>query len=311
MTGSVFALIRTKYKTLSAAQKEVADYVLANAETVMTSSLNELATACNVSETTIIRFLRKLDYDSYQVLRVNIAQELSRGKQDEIYEEVQADDSAENVMKKVIQSTARSITDSAEVIDPRQIEEIAARLMKAKRILVIGMGASAAQAFDLHHKLLKLGLDAAYSHDPHIINIKCNNLTKDDALFVFLAYGGEPGGAGRRAHRALARMPRAGGDQLRALQPGGERDLHPVEFLSGNALPLGRHDLAHHPDDHHRHDIHHAGVAHGRKRAVQDKPLPRGGGQEQDVSTYAEQKGAVALFFVACGSGLHGREINV
>ena len=185
MTGSVFALIRTKYKTLSAAQKEVADYVLANAETVMTSSLNDLATACNVSETTIIRFLRKLDYDSYQLLRVHIAQELSRSKGEDIYEEVRADDGVKDVIQKVIQSTARSITDSAEIIDPVQLDSIVERILNSRRVFIIGIGASAAMTYDLCHKLLKLSLNASYSHDPHMINIQCYGMTAQDVLVVF------------------------------------------------------------------------------------------------------------------------------
>ena len=190
MNSNVFSLIRTKYNTLSASQRGVADYVLEHAETVMTSSLGDLAAACNVSETTVIRFLRKLDCESYQVFRVNIAQELSRGKSDPIYEEVHRDDSAAQIIGKVIHSTACSIEDCAQIIDPAALEKLIGLLRNARHIFVAGIGASAAPAFDLTHRLLKLGLDVSFSHDPHMINIRCNNLEKED-IFIAFSHSGE------------------------------------------------------------------------------------------------------------------------
>ena len=190
MNSNVFALIRTKYNTLSVSQRGVADYVLENAETVMTSSLGDLAAACNVSETTIIRFLRKLDCESYQVFRVNIAQELSREKSDPIYEEVHSTDSVGEIITKVIHSTACSIEDSAQLIDPDSMEKLVGLIKAARHIFVIGIGASAALAYDLTHKLTKLGRDASFCHDSHMINIRCSNLTEEDLLIAF-SHSGE------------------------------------------------------------------------------------------------------------------------
>lgn len=193
--GNAFALIRSRYNTLSASQRAVADYVLNNAESVMTKSLGDLAAACSVSEPTVMRFLRKLDFESYQVFRVNIAQELTRadaaaGGTLPIYDEVQRTDSVEEVIEKVILSTAQSITDSREIIDPAAVEGICGAILSARHIVVTGIGASSAIAFDLHHKLLKLGLATSFSHDPHMINIMCGNLTVDDLLITF-SHSGE------------------------------------------------------------------------------------------------------------------------
>jgi hypothetical protein len=43
--SNLFSLIRARYNTLSASQKAVAEYVLDNAEDVMTKSLSDLAEA--------------------------------------------------------------------------------------------------------------------------------------------------------------------------------------------------------------------------------------------------------------------------
>lgn len=190
MSTSVFTVIRAKYNTLSASQKSVADYVLNHADRVMVSSLYDLARASSVSETTVIRFFHNLNFDSYQLLRVNIAQELSRNSPQAIYDEVTDHDSVNDVMNKVIQATCESIKSSAEIIDAEQLAQMIDMIIAAKRILVIGMGASAAIAFDLQHKLLKLGIDACFCNDPHMINVRCLNLTPDD-LVVAISHSGE------------------------------------------------------------------------------------------------------------------------
>jgi len=187
---NILGTIRTKYGVLSASQQQVADYVLANAEKVMTSSVSDLAAACGVSDPTIFRFLKKLDCPSYQTFRVNIAQELSRSKADPIYDDVTENDGAQEVMDKVIQSTACAIQDLSTVIDAAVLEAICEKLCTCRSVLIIGIGASAAPAFDLHHKLLKLGLRASFCHDPHMINIAVGTLDENDLLVAF-SHSGE------------------------------------------------------------------------------------------------------------------------
>jgi DNA-binding MurR/RpiR family transcriptional regulator len=168
----------------------VADYVLSNADKVMISSLKDLAKACGVSEPTIIRFLNKLNYSSYQVFRVNIAQALSRGSNKNIYDEISPTDSVDNVKIKVIQKTVQSLQDSIYIIDSDQLAKLVNWILRAEKTFIIGVGASAEQAFDLHHKLQRLGLASYATNDSHMINIMCSNLNGKDLLVAF-SHSGE------------------------------------------------------------------------------------------------------------------------
>lgn len=187
---NVIAHIRAKYTTLSSSQKRVADYVFDYADKVMISSLADFAAACDVSDPTVMRFLHKIGYDSYQIFRVNIAQELAAGKDENFYPDITQYDSIQDIRDKVLALTARSLQDSVTVIDANQIERLVGKILKANRIFIIGMGASSALAFDLHHKLLRFGLNASYSHDSHMINIICTGLKASDLLIVF-SHSGE------------------------------------------------------------------------------------------------------------------------
>ena len=59
-TGSVFSEIRTKFHILSPVQKKIAEYIFEHSEEIIHFPISDLAENCNTSETTILRFLRKV-----------------------------------------------------------------------------------------------------------------------------------------------------------------------------------------------------------------------------------------------------------
>jgi len=190
LINNTLSLIRAKYNNFSVVQRKVADYVLANPQEVILFSLNDLARACDVSETTIFRFLQKLDYSSYQVFRINIAQEVSGEKPIPAISEIESGDSSAEIMRKVVESTVISVQDSLQVIKPLEVENLSKLILSSERIVIVGVGASAAIALDMHHKMLRLGINAAFYNDPHLINILCSHLSKRDLLLV-VSHSGE------------------------------------------------------------------------------------------------------------------------
>jgi RpiR family transcriptional regulator, carbohydrate utilization regulator len=190
LNGNVLSIIRVKYNTLSSSQKVVADYVLNHSNEVMLNTLNELANACGVSETTVLRFLYKINFNSYQIFKISLSQELSKDTPNIVYEDVRFGDSIEQIMSKIISSTASSISDSVEVIDPNAVQKVVEKIITSKKILIIGVGASASIATDMYHKMIKLGLNAVYSNDSHLINILSMSLTAEDFMIVF-SHSGE------------------------------------------------------------------------------------------------------------------------
>lgn len=187
---NLFSHIRTQYHILSPTQKQIADFVLANADEVILLSLGDLAERCRTSETTILRFLRKLGFDSYQVFRVKMAQDAANHSGQSIYEEIQVGDSLEQVRQKVIMSTVNSIQDINNLIDTGVLDKVTESVMKAKRLLFCGVGASGVVAIDAFHKFLRLGLDVAYFNDTHFMNIACSHVDADSLVF-FISHSGE------------------------------------------------------------------------------------------------------------------------
>ncbi|NLW22932.1 MAG: MurR/RpiR family transcriptional regulator [Tissierellia bacterium] len=186
----VLSLIRTRYSTLSATQKKIADYVLENPEKVIMHSISELANICGTSETTVMRFIRKLDFNSYQVFRVGIAQEISAKTGHAVYGDVTKDDTIEEVQKKVIKDTDSAIIDLDKVLNPHDVEKVIDGILNSQGIIIIGVGASGFVAGDIHHKIIRLGIRAEKYSDSHMMSIRCTQ-AKEGEIIIAVSHSGE------------------------------------------------------------------------------------------------------------------------
>lgn len=187
---SLFTLLRTKYNILSPTQKQIADFVLAHAEQVILLSISDLAERCGTSETTIVRFLRKLGFDSYQVFRVRMAQEVSEQSGQAIYEEIRSDDTLEQIREKVILSTIQSMQDLNQLLQEEELAKTVDLLLGKKKIFFCGLGSSGAVASDALHKFLRLGLNVNCFTDTHLMNIACAQADEETVVFM-ISHSGE------------------------------------------------------------------------------------------------------------------------
>lgn len=187
---SLFTDIRTKYNTLSPTQKQVANFILNNSEQVILLSITDLAEKCNTSETTVVRFLHKLGFKSYQVFRVRMAQEITEQSVQGVYEEITKEDSAEQIREKVILSTANSLQDLNKIIDGEVLERVIDLMISSEKILICGLGASGAVAMDAFHKFLRLGLNVSAFTDNHLMSIGCAHATPNTTVLA-ITHSGE------------------------------------------------------------------------------------------------------------------------
>ncbi len=188
--ANVFTEIRTRYHILSKVQKNIADYIFENPRKVILFSIGDLAETCSTSETTIMRFLRKINFKSYQVFKVTLAQELSVGAERSVYEDVRADDDIQAIMRKVLYSTNNSINDLESIVDRLVLEKVVERMVEARRILFTGVGATGLIASDAFYEFAKLGLDVHMSTDPPIMHILAAHAAADDLVFA-VSHSGE------------------------------------------------------------------------------------------------------------------------
>lgn len=192
MEKNVFTEIRVKYNTLSKNQKTVANYILKNSKKCVRMTLSELGKECSLSETTIIRFINKLDYKSYQAFRLDMAQDIIKdgGTMDEENCDIEPGDSISDVKRKVIRNASSSINDISKLIDDNKLISVIEMIEKAERVMFFGAGGSGVIAMDVYHKFLKCGKDVIHENNSHLALIHSAHLTSNDML-VLISHEGE------------------------------------------------------------------------------------------------------------------------
>ena len=132
--------IQSQYTRFSKGQKLIAQYILKNYDKVAFMTACKLGEAVGVSESTVVRFANALGYSGYpklqDALQEVIKNKLTTVQRVDMVKEFN-DDSA--ILKKIVKSDMDNIKDTLEEIDEKAFEEAANRILKAKRIYIVGM----------------------------------------------------------------------------------------------------------------------------------------------------------------------------
>lgn len=166
--------IRACYDDMGRSEKRIADYVLKNARSIISLSISELAQRCGSGDATVVRFSRRLGFSGYQELKLRLAAEISSSSA--IDSTIEKTDSCYEIFRKRINDISVSLKNTESVIDVDQLERAANCIMNARRIVIFGLGNSAAVAMDAAHKFLRLGLDAQAVCDNHLQAIVASHL---------------------------------------------------------------------------------------------------------------------------------------
>ena len=165
VNASCIYIIKSKYKEFSKKEKTIADYILANPTDVVHPSIEELSGLVGTSESTLVRFVRKLGYTSFQRFRIALATEMANSVT-RVYETTL--DPEDDTVDVVFSSAIATLELSKEVLD-RQSMVLAANLItNAKQLLIFGIGGSNIIARDAYHKFIRTGLNCSMVEDYHM-----------------------------------------------------------------------------------------------------------------------------------------------
>ena len=163
-TGCMY-IIKSRYQTLSEKERIIADYILANPSGAVHPSIEELADHIGISESTLVRFVRKLGFPGYQRFRIALATE-AIGSTSRLFE-TPIDDQDDEV-EVVFNSAIATLELSKRMLDRSAISKAAEMIASSKRLLIFGLGGSNIVAHDAYHKFIRTGLDCSMADDFHI-----------------------------------------------------------------------------------------------------------------------------------------------
>ena len=173
---SIVHKIRFSLDSMGPAEKRIAEYLLSHTGEIIDLSISELAQKCDCGDATVVRFSRRLGLDGYQGLKLRIAAELNSSSA--IGSEVEKGDSCFDIFKKRIVEISESLYSTETVLDAESLDQASSAISHADRIVIFGLGNSAAIAQDAAHKFLRLGLPAQACTDNHMQAIIASHLKR-------------------------------------------------------------------------------------------------------------------------------------
>ncbi|MDY3930020.1 MAG: MurR/RpiR family transcriptional regulator [Clostridia bacterium] len=169
--------IKLLYDKMGKAEKHVADWILNNPGKIISLSIIELAEQCGCGEATIVRFAKRLGLNGYQELKFSLA---SEGGGSPVSTHITAKDSAFEIYCKVCNDIYISLEKTKESLNSDYLAKAAKKICDANKIVLFGLGNSAAIAIDASHKFLRAGLNAVAYTDNHMQVIAASHLGEGD-----------------------------------------------------------------------------------------------------------------------------------
>jgi len=189
---SILLKISAHYPSMNGAERKVADALLKDPAGARFLSITQLATLAGVSQTTVNRFCRSLDFHGFIDFKRLLIEDLAarRNEEPDVHGDVKDDDTAEALMLKVLSVNIEAIQDTMSHVDAVVFARIVSVLAGARTIGIFGVGSSSPVAMDLSYRLLRSGLRCSYAFDSHMQAIQASLLGPEDVALA-ISHSGE------------------------------------------------------------------------------------------------------------------------
>lgn len=191
--ADILSHIRMRYSAFTRAEKRVADYVLSHPQDVVYFSINDLADACGVGETSVFRFCRDLDQKGYQDFKMHLAQAIAAGSDEAAATqwagEVSFKDSIEVVLQKVLASSISALQETCNHVNIQDIEQAVTWLAAARGIYFFGVGGSMVAAQEAQNRFMRISPRTHMTQDLHLQFMAAALMSEQDVAVLF-SYSG-------------------------------------------------------------------------------------------------------------------------
>ena len=190
--SAVLVRIRGALPGLQPAEQRVAAAVLDDPAAASGLSVQALAAQASTSTATVLRFCRAVGTEGYPQLRLALAGAAAAEAALEPGQpagDINATDSLDQVIAKIVHNEARALAETGAQLDRFALRTAVDAIAGARRIDVVGIGASGLVALDLQQKLHRIGLMAFGWTDAHAA-LTAAALTGPSDVLVAISHSG-------------------------------------------------------------------------------------------------------------------------
>lgn len=183
-TIDIISLISERFVELTAAEKQIAQFILDDIGKVTEMPIAEIARLTGTSQATVTRFAKALGCKDVRELKLRLAQSLAVGQR--FIQDVPDLEGAQGIYESII-----SVLDiNKRVIDMDTLKQAVEWLKGARQILSVGMGGGATIcAQEVQYRFFRLGLPVVSQSDGLLVRMMCSAVSAQDVVVV-LSLGG-------------------------------------------------------------------------------------------------------------------------
>ena len=167
--------IRALMPNLAPAERRVAEAVAKDPAGTAAMTISDLAARCDTSGSTIVRFCRTMGFDGYPALRLALAAAAAHAagaagaaENDRMAgSDIGPHDSLTEIIEKITYADARAVEETGAQLSDQQLSAVVDVVVKARRVDIYGVGASAFIGQDLQQKLRRIGCMVYAWSDAH------------------------------------------------------------------------------------------------------------------------------------------------
>ncbi len=129
---------------------------------------NELAEASGLSAPTVVRFSKKIGFQSLTDFKITISTELQTGI-DEGFSDIEANESFYSIKNKLGNNAQVAIKETVDILEEETIQKVVECLESAETVFLYGVGASSLVVEDILQKWSRVGKPIIFEKDIHVL----------------------------------------------------------------------------------------------------------------------------------------------
>lgn len=180
--------VKQRYDLFTKKEKMVADYILQYPQEMLNLSVREIAERAGSSTGAVIRLVKKLNYEGYHQMKIALAKSDRTTREKSFL--IQQEDDANTIASTIASSTAETLSEILHAFPYQEFRQASEKLKNAETVYLLGAGASAIVAADLHQKLLRLHVNTLFHTDLHI-QISTSVFAGPNDVVLAFSYSGE------------------------------------------------------------------------------------------------------------------------
>lgn len=183
--------VRGALKKLSSSESRVAEYVLRSPNAVFGSNIRQLAESCSVSESTVVRFLRRTGFDGLKDFKTAMTQGrvLDGEPAARVSRKLDDSDTIRAIKTKVFYGCIEALSDTMDVLDDRALSRAIEALDAAPYVEVFGLGGSASAARSALHCFRKIGLRVNATSELNFTYLRMERFNPGDVVLAISRSG--------------------------------------------------------------------------------------------------------------------------